>query len=379
MNRGVSPWWAGWPQFRCRLPRWGRRRDDPRVPLRDWAELWTDLASYLKAGIPLDDALDVIAVARTGPLSTLLLQWRDGLREGRSLSELYEEAGQYPLWLPLIRVGEATGEWVQMMTVLGGQAAQWDRHWREMWRQLAYPLFVTVAATGVCILFLVVVLPKLKDFYQPLGLDPGIDLEAIRWAGGGLGALAAAALGLALWLWAPGRRQRRGRELSAPVPEGMQGYSLSRRSPLRRCAQTLGLYDAFTFEWSFLVGTMLAAGVSLEETLAHLGGLRTRVSGAARYVRQRMAEGESLSETLGRWPQCTEELRRVVGLALGTGQMDRALLVLAERIAARQRRRTELWIRWLEPALTGVIGVLILGIFVLLYLPITKLMGRVVS
>ncbi|MBX6396487.1 MAG: type II secretion system F family protein, partial [Alicyclobacillaceae bacterium] len=77
-------------------------------------------------------------------------------------------------------------------------------------------------------------------------------------------------------------------------------------------------------------------------------------------------------------PECTRELRAVTDLSMWTGRLDVALLTLADRCAARQRRRIEWWMRWLEPGLTGLVGLAVLGIFSLLYLPVTQMIGKVV-
>ncbi|MDI3256576.1 MAG: type II secretion system F family protein [Kyrpidia sp.] len=325
-----------------------------------WADLWTDLASYVQAGIALDHALGIVATRRAGRVFKLLQEWRECLQEGKSLSELYARSGQYLMWLPLIRVGEATGDLAHMMRVLGGQAAEWHRHRRDLWTQLAYPLVVTAATVGVCALFFLIVFPRFAAFYEELGLDADGGGGPIRLAhilAWGVGAVLVAGGAAVFGVW----RWRLGGKASG------------------RLARMTGVSDAFTFEWAFLVGTMLSAGVSLDETLAHLADAKIRVSGAARHVRSRMLEGSTLPEALGAWPQCSEELLRVVELALWTGRLDTALLVLAESAALRQKRRLELWIRWLEPTLTGVIGLLVLGVFGLLYWPITQIMGMVVS
>ncbi|MBX6395992.1 MAG: type II secretion system F family protein, partial [Alicyclobacillaceae bacterium] len=302
------------------LPKRGRRR----IPLKAWAELWEDFASFLQAGMAMDSALDVLIPWKSVTLARMMKEWKEGLREGRTLSELYASSGHHLVWLPLIRVGEATGDLARMMRVLGEQAGQLHRYRMQVLAQLAYPLTVMGATLLVCVLFLFVVLPRITAFYESMGISVPAVLDPdrlMRGAGGALAGTAAAVFGWVLGI----RLFRDPRRRSFPVRRWKPGWAV----------------DAFTFQWAFFVGTMLAAGISLDETLAHLAESNTRVSSAARFVRQQMLNGATFSSALGAWPECTRELRAVIDLSMWTGRLDVALLTLADRCAARQRRRIE--------------------------------------
>lgn len=326
------------------------------ISLEEWADLWEDWSRFAETGLSLDAALDIVRKHRKPPVARLVERWGESLREGKPLSALYASSGCYPLWLPLVRLGEETGDLAGMMALIAREARRLHLHRAQIRSQLAYPLAVTGLTAAVAVLFLAVVVPSLTAFYGTLGIGQ----EAVEFRGwsigpGGWAVLAMVAITAALGMFRG--MKRRGRE------PGL----------LRR-----GRMEAFTSEWAHGVGTLLEAGLSLDDALRHLSFCGGRVAAAARFVRDRMLAGRTLPEALEEWPLCSEELRAVTEMGLRLGRLDAVLLVLAERSRTRRMRRAERLVRWMEPALTLAAGLLALALFVLFYLPTIRIIGKVV-
>ena len=136
-----------------------------------------DLALLLKAGARIDDALDLLAVdIDVGRLRPVVAQIRGSVLAGESLSEalMHHPTLFPPMYVALVRVGEASGALDHVLDVLGGERSRSEAMRRKVMDALRYPAFVLFAACCVLSFFLLFVLPQfaavLRDFHAKL--DP---------------------------------------------------------------------------------------------------------------------------------------------------------------------------------------------------------------
>jgi len=136
-----------------------------------------DLALLLKAGARIDDALDLLAVdIDVGRLRPVVAQIRGRVLAGESLSEalMHHPTLFPPMYVALVRVGEASGALDHVLDVLGGERSRSEAMRRKVMDALRYPAFVLFAACCVLSFFLLFVLPQfaavLRDFHAKL--DP---------------------------------------------------------------------------------------------------------------------------------------------------------------------------------------------------------------
>ena len=136
-----------------------------------------DLALLLKAGARLDDALELLATdIDVGRLRPIVAKIRASILSGESFAEAlaHHPALFPPMYVALVRVGEASGTLDQILEVLAGERARAEALRRKLGDALRYPAFVLFAAGCVLIFFLMFVLPQfaavLRDFSAKL--DP---------------------------------------------------------------------------------------------------------------------------------------------------------------------------------------------------------------
>ena len=136
-----------------------------------------DLALLLKAGARLDDGLELLSSdTDVGGLRPIVAKVRASILSGESFGEAlsHHPALFPPMYVALVRVGEASGTLAEILEVLAAERARAEALRRKLGDALRYPAFVLLAAGSVLIFFLLFVLPQfaavLRDFNAKL--DP---------------------------------------------------------------------------------------------------------------------------------------------------------------------------------------------------------------
>ena len=138
-----------------------------------------DLAMLLNAGARLDDALELLASdIDTGRLHPTIRDVRSSVLSGESFGDALAKHPTLfpPLYLALVRVGEASGKLEHVLRVLAGERARAEELRRKLGDALRYPVFVLFAAAGVLLFFLIFVLPQFGAVLRDFGaqIDPTI-------------------------------------------------------------------------------------------------------------------------------------------------------------------------------------------------------------
>src|SRR5258705_178227 len=130
-----------------------------------------DLALLLRAGARINDGLELLAPDRDfGRLRPVVADIRSRVVAGESFAEgLSRHEGLFPpMYVALIRVGEASGSLDQVLEVLAAERSRTEALKRRLGDAIRYPLFVLGSASCVLLFFLTFVLPQfanvLRDF-----------------------------------------------------------------------------------------------------------------------------------------------------------------------------------------------------------------------
>src|ERR1700742_5121584 len=130
-----------------------------------------DLALLLKAGARINDALELLATDKDfGRLRPVVNNLRSSVMSGESFADALVRQEQFfpPIYIALIRVGEASGSLDQVLEVLAQERARAEGLKQKLSEAMRYPLFILAAAGCVLVFFLAFVLPQfatvLKDF-----------------------------------------------------------------------------------------------------------------------------------------------------------------------------------------------------------------------
>jgi general secretion pathway protein F len=330
------------------------------VPLGGLALFSRELATLVKADLPLDETLRIVALQPS--LSTAMRRVTEGVLarvlEGQSLSQALSAAdGAFPeFYWRLVRGGEASGT---LGAVLEDVAAFLERAAEiraKVLSALLYPAILLTAA-GLAVLAIMAVLlpaivPLLRDAGAPLPPIVRV-LEAVReavtghwqaWLGG-----AAVAVALLAALIATGQLKSALSRLALRTP--LIGGLVAKREVAR---------------FSRTLATLMKSGVPLLDAARIAGGVlvnvsyRSAIMAAAEEVRQ----GAALSRPLTASGLFPEVALRLIAVGEKTGQLDAMLLRVAEIFEAALQRQLDRITAMITPLLTLCIGALVGGLIV---------------
>ena len=345
--------------------RWQPRR---RLPLRLFSQ---ELAVLLDAGIPLLEALQTLrekddAGAAASPLDGVIAALRDGQPVSAALASAPHDFDA--LFIALVAASERSG---QLATTLRDHATYlgWVQALAGQLRAaLVYPLLLLSAGGAVILFLLLFVLPRFAGVFDGLGRDLP---AASRWLID-LGVLAAAHPGTAIGLALAGPLlallATRWPALRRAVQAAL--WASPGLGPRLRLVALARLYRALSLT--------LSAGVPAPAALALVAGvLPAPLQPPLQQVLLQVRSGQRLSASLQAQGLATPVALRMLRVGESSGEvpamLQRAAAFHDEQIA----RLSDLVTRLVNPVLMLVMGVVIGGIVVLMYLPIFTLMEQV--
>jgi len=158
-----------------------------RIGAKEFLIFNQELASLIKAGLPIISSLDILLERRKNPaFREALADIRDQVKSGASLSEAFESHGDlFPkIYASSLASGERSGEIAAVIgryiayskTVIGLR--------KKVISAMIYPAILAAMAVGLVIVLVVFILPKFEDFFRDLGTDMPPITRAVLWAAG---------------------------------------------------------------------------------------------------------------------------------------------------------------------------------------------------
>jgi len=297
---------------------------EKRARTEDVTIFTLDLALLLKAGARLDRALELLAAdVDIGRLRSTVSAIRSSVLAGESFADAlaHHPALFPPMYVALVRVGEASGTLEQILQVLASDRSRAEALRRKITDAVRYPAFLLFAATCVLVFFLTFVLPQLGAVLRDMGakIDPiaGIFLrlsDFITTHKNLVGSTAILMLASALFF----ARQQKFR--AAVI------IRLARLPVLR---SILALHQTALFCRNLAV--LLTAAVPLTTTLRILTNMMAAVGDSAVWTRvvERVRQGNKLSEALEETGTLPPLAVRLLRLGEEAGQLP----LLAGRVA----------------------------------------------
>jgi general secretion pathway protein F len=318
-----------------------------------------DLALLLKAGARLDDALELLSSdADVGGLRPVVAKVRASILAGESFGEgLSHHPSLFPpMFVALVRVGEASGSLGEILEVLAAERARAEALRRKLGDALRYPAFVLLAAGSVLIFFLLFVLPQfasvLRDFNAKL--DPTvlmfIGLSEFLRANGEVLALGVVALIAGTWLMLRRPKSR------AAIIAGLS------RLPL--------ISPMLTFHRTTLfcrnLGVLLGAGVALPTTLRILVDMMSTTSDPAIWMQmvERVRHGGKLTDALTDTATLPTMAVRMLRLGEETGQLPMLASRVAEFYESKLQRSLDRMVGIIGPTAIVAISIIVGGLIV---------------
>jgi general secretion pathway protein F len=318
-----------------------------------------DLALLLRAGARINDGLELLAADPDfGRLRPVVADIRSRVVAGESFAEaLARHEGLFPpMYVALIRVGEASGSLDQVLEVLADERTRTEALKRRLGDAIRYPLFVLGAAACVLLFFLTFVLPQFASVLQDFGakVDPFIlgflNFSTFLRANSDAVLAGTAALIAIAWLLLRQESVRRG---------FMNGAT---RLPVVR--EVMKFYRTSLFCRN--LGLLLGSGVNLTTTLRILVDMMSSVGSSTVWTdaADRVRHGAKLSDALADTKALPSMAVRMLRLGDETGQLP----VLAGRIAefyeAKLQRTLDRVVGIAGPAAIIVISIVVGGLIV---------------
>ncbi len=355
---------------RIRKRRMGRGK---RIKPRDIALFTRQLATMMKAGVPLLQAFDIVGRGNSNPnVSRLLADLRADVETGTSLSAAFRKFPQQfsDLYCNLIEAGEAAGILESILERLATYMEKIEGIKAKIKSALMYPVAVILVAFIVVAVIMVFVIPSFKEVFSSFGAELPAPTRLVialseAFVHHGLlilGVLVAAGVGLArAWRRSPGLQRLTDQWLLRLPVFG----ALVRKSIVAR--------------WTRTLATLFAAGVPLVEALDSVGGAagNSVYREATTGIQHEVSTGVSLTHAMTQSRVFPTMVLQMCAIGEESGSLDHMLGKAADFYEAEVDDTVAGLSSLLEPIIIVFLGSVVGGIVVSMYLPIFKL-GQVV-
>jgi type IV pilus assembly protein PilC len=340
---------------------------------KDVALFTRQMATMMKAGVPLLQAFDIVSKGSSNPAVTrLLIEIKTEVETGSSLAQAFRKYPLYfdALYCNLVGAGEAAGILEALLDRLAIYKEKTLAIKSKIKSALFYPISIIVVALVITAVIMIFVIPAFKSVFSSFGADlpaPTLVVMAISdWTVANwyilFPALGAAVYGF-LEAW----------KRSLAVQIFMDRISL--KMPIFGSL----LKKAAIARWTRTLSTMFSAGVPLVEALDSVGG----ASGnyvflqATLKIKQEVSTGTSLTVAMQNADVFPAMVLQMCLIGEETGALDAMLGKVADFYEAEVDDAVEALSSLMEPIIMVVLGTLIGGMVVAMYLPIFKLGGAV--
>ena len=350
-----------------------RMRSGKRIKPKDLAIFTRQLATMMKAGVPLLQSFDIVGRGNANASVTKLLNdIRMDVETGTSLSAAFRKFPMYfdNLYCNLVEAGEAAGILEQLLDRLAVYMEKTEAIKSKIKSALMYPTAVIVVAFVVVTIIMIFVIPTFKSVFTSFGADlpaPTLLVIAISeffvkywWLifgtiGGG-----------AYFFFQAWRRS-----------EKMQMFM--DRLLLKVPIFGVLVEKSVIARWTRTLSTMFAAGVPLVEALDSVGGASGNMlyAQATEKIQQEVSTGTSLTVAMGNANLFPTMVLQMCAIGEESGSLDHMLGKAADFYEAEVDDMVAGLSSLMEPIIIVFVGTIIGGIVVSMYLPIFKL-GQVV-
>ena len=349
------------------------RSSGKTVSEKDISLFTRQLATMMKAGVPLLQSFDIVGKGHSNPaVAKLLFDIKTDVETGSSLQQAFKKYPLYfdDLYCNLIGAGEAAGILDSLLERLATYKEKIQAIKGKIKSALFYPISIVAVAVIITAVIMIFVIPAFKELFSSFGADlpgPTLVIMAISdfvvaywWAifgisGGGLYGF--------FYFW---KRSKK-----------MQGI-------MDRLLLKLPIFGelirkASIARWSRTLATMFAAGVPLVEALDSVAGAAGNVVyfDATKAIQREVTTGNSLTVAMQDTQVFPSMVLQMVAIGEEAGSLDAMLSKVADFYEEEVDNAVEALSSLMEPIIMVVLGVLIGGMVVAMYLPIFK-MGQVI-
>ncbi len=344
----------------------------PRVSTKDLVIFTRQFATMIDSGLPLVQCLDIQSKQAPNPtfreeLSVIKEQVESG-------STFADALKKYPgtfddLYRNMVAAGEVGGILDTILSRLAAYLEKNDKLRRQIKGAMAYPLGVSVVAGLVTALLLLKVVPTFEEMFSEMGAAlPGPTLFVMglsRWLQANV-LFVIAGIILAVVGFRQAYKTERGKVIIDGIFLKLPIFGdLLKKTAVARFTRTLG--------------TMIASGVPILEALDICGRTAGNkiIENAIGKVRDSISEGRTIAEPLQETGVFPEMVCQMIGVGEATGALDVMLGKIADFYEDEVDQAVEALTSIMEPMIMVVMGVIIGGLVISMYMPIFSMASNI--
>jgi type IV pilus assembly protein PilC len=336
---------------------------------QDIAVFARQLATMMSAGIPMVQAFEIIGNGHEKPsMQKLVLDIKTNIEGG---STLHESLAKHPLYFDdlfvnLVEAGEHAGALETLLDKIATYKEKTEALKKKIKKALFYPAAVLIVAIIVTVILLLFVIPQFESLFKGFGADlPAFTQMVVnmsKWLQH-QGWLVAIVVGGSVYAFL--YFHKRSRNMRRYIDRAMLKFPIIGpilvKSAIARFARTLS--------------TMFAAGVPLVEAMQSVAGATGNIvyeEGTLR-MKDEVATGQRLQramENTGLFPNMVVQM---IAVGEESGSLDTMSGKVAEFYEAEVDNAVDSMSSLMEPLIMAVLGVLVGGMVIAMYLPIFKL------
>jgi type IV pilus assembly protein PilC len=348
-------------------------RSGGKVTSEDISVFSRQLATMMAAGIPMVQAFEIIGNGHEKPaMQKLVLDIKANIEGG---STLHESLAKHPLYFDdlfvnLVEAGEQAGALETLLDKIATYKEKTEALKKKIKKALFYPAAVLIVAVVVTIILLIFVIPQFESLFKGFGADlPAFTQMVVNlsrfvqhqgwWMAFMIGG------GIYAFLYF----KKRSRPMQRGLDRAMLKFPIIgpilQKSAIARFARTLS--------------TMFAAGVPLVEAMQSVAGATGNIvyEEAVLRMKDEVATGQRLQramENVGLFPNMVVQM---IAVGEESGSLETMSGKVAEFYESEVDNAVDSMSSLLEPMIMAILGVLVGGMVIAMYLPIFKL-GAVV-
>lgn len=346
----------------------------PKVRNIDITVFTRQLATMMKAGVPLVQAFEIVAEGLDNiAMREVVLGIKAEVEGGNTFAGALRKYPQYfdNLFCSLIESGEQSGALETMLDRVAIYKEKSEILRQKIKKAMKYPLTVITVAIGVTILLMVKVVPVFQDLFSSFGADlPAFTKMVVnmsKWMQSYWFALILVLGALVFGFLEAKKRSKKFRDF------------------LDRLALRLPIFGDLVYKsviarFSRTLATTFAAGVPLIDALESTAGATNNVvyDQAVMNIRENVASGQQLQFAMRQTQKFPSMAVQMVAIGEESGALDNMLDKVATHYESEVDNAVDGLTSMMEPLIMVILGVLVGGLVVAMYLPIFQ-MGAAVS
>jgi type IV pilus assembly protein PilC len=350
------------------------KRGPKAITPGDIAIFSRQLATMLKSGVPLVQAFDIVGKGNENPsMQTLLLGIKADIEGGDTLAEALNRHPAYfdELFCNLVQAGEQAGVLETLLDKIATYKEKTESMKKKIKKALTYPIAVVVVAFIVTAILLIFVVPVFEDLFKSFGAD--------------LPSFTKMVISMSEWM------QEYWWILIGVIFTTVYTFSFFKKRSrpfnhfldrvlLRLPIVGLIINKSAVARFARTLSTMSAAGVPLVDALQSVSGACGNIiyADAVLKIREEIATGQRLQFAMSQVGLFPHMVQQMVAIGEESGSLDAMLAKVADFYEEEVDNLIDNLSSLMEPLIMVILGTLVGGLVVAMYLPIFK-MGAAVG